>query len=203
MCLTVEPGLYFGAWRPDVDCPGSTLGLVVGLKTTCSSLRWVCDGDCQKPLMTLSASLAPICCEVFRRTGKTFCRSSRPGQGRALHRFGYDLAVSLPNEAPFDRWLPTSGGWRCVQGRVSCWPFSSTTNVCASTEFVRFIGPRPASIARKPDFSAGIGELEAIEFGFSYGWRESGFAMAPSRTCSCLRPPALQQWLGLFQLTGN
>ena len=21
MCLTVEPGLYFGAWRPDVDCP--------------------------------------------------------------------------------------------------------------------------------------------------------------------------------------
>ena len=22
MCLTVEPGLYFGAWRPGVDCPG-------------------------------------------------------------------------------------------------------------------------------------------------------------------------------------
>ena len=21
MCLTIEPGLYFGAWRPDVDCP--------------------------------------------------------------------------------------------------------------------------------------------------------------------------------------
>ena len=21
MVLTVEPGLYFGAWRPDVDCP--------------------------------------------------------------------------------------------------------------------------------------------------------------------------------------
>jgi Xaa-Pro aminopeptidase len=21
MCLTVEPGLYFGSWRPDVDCP--------------------------------------------------------------------------------------------------------------------------------------------------------------------------------------
>ena len=21
MCLTVEPGLYFGAWRPDVVCP--------------------------------------------------------------------------------------------------------------------------------------------------------------------------------------
>jgi Xaa-Pro aminopeptidase len=21
MCLTVEPGLYFGAWRPDVKCP--------------------------------------------------------------------------------------------------------------------------------------------------------------------------------------
>ena len=21
LCLTVEPGLYFGAWRPDVDCP--------------------------------------------------------------------------------------------------------------------------------------------------------------------------------------
>jgi len=21
MCLTIEPGLYFGAWRPDVQCP--------------------------------------------------------------------------------------------------------------------------------------------------------------------------------------
>jgi Xaa-Pro aminopeptidase len=21
MCLTIEPGLYFGAWRPDVECP--------------------------------------------------------------------------------------------------------------------------------------------------------------------------------------
>jgi len=21
MVLTIEPGLYFGAWRPDVDCP--------------------------------------------------------------------------------------------------------------------------------------------------------------------------------------
>ena len=21
MVITVEPGLYFGAWRPDVDCP--------------------------------------------------------------------------------------------------------------------------------------------------------------------------------------
>ena len=21
MCLTIEPGLYFGAWRPDIDCP--------------------------------------------------------------------------------------------------------------------------------------------------------------------------------------
>jgi len=21
MVMTVEPGLYFGAWRPDVDCP--------------------------------------------------------------------------------------------------------------------------------------------------------------------------------------
>jgi Xaa-Pro aminopeptidase len=29
MCLTVEPGLYFGSWRPDVDCPErySNLGI--------------------------------------------------------------------------------------------------------------------------------------------------------------------------------
>jgi Xaa-Pro aminopeptidase len=29
MCLTIEPGLYFGAWRPDVDCPArySNIGI--------------------------------------------------------------------------------------------------------------------------------------------------------------------------------
>ncbi len=29
MCLTIEPGLYFGSWRPDVDCPErySNLGI--------------------------------------------------------------------------------------------------------------------------------------------------------------------------------
>ena len=29
MCLTIEPGLYFGSWRPDVNCPPkySNLGI--------------------------------------------------------------------------------------------------------------------------------------------------------------------------------
>ena len=37
MVLTVEPGLYFGAWRPDVDCPQHMLTSVSESKMTFSS----------------------------------------------------------------------------------------------------------------------------------------------------------------------
>ena len=32
MMITVEPGLYFGAWRPDVNCPQRYAGIGVRIE---------------------------------------------------------------------------------------------------------------------------------------------------------------------------
>ena len=64
MCLTVEPGLYFGAWRPDVDCPQRYANIGIRIEDDVV----VTSGDPD----VLTASCPKTIEEVESVTGKSF-----------------------------------------------------------------------------------------------------------------------------------
>ena len=58
MCLTVEPGLYFGAWRPDVDCPERYANIGIRIEDdilVTSNGPDVLTKDCPKTISDLEA----------------------------------------------------------------------------------------------------------------------------------------------------
>jgi len=58
MCLTVEPGLYFGAWRPDVNCPQRYANIGIRIEDdvlVTSSDPDVLTKDCPKTISDLES----------------------------------------------------------------------------------------------------------------------------------------------------
>ena len=58
MVITVEPGLYFGAWRPDVDCPEKYANIGIRIEDDILITRDgpdVLSGDCPKTIANIEA----------------------------------------------------------------------------------------------------------------------------------------------------
>ena len=79
MVLTVEPGLYFGAWRPDVDCPERYANL--GIRIEDDVLVTANNPD------VLTAACPKTVEEIENITGKTFLRRA------------YELGIDLHQQA--------------------------------------------------------------------------------------------------------
>jgi Xaa-Pro aminopeptidase len=58
MVITVEPGLYFGAWRPDVDCPKKYSNLGIRIEDDVLVTKDgpdVLSGDCPKTIANIES----------------------------------------------------------------------------------------------------------------------------------------------------
>ena len=58
MCLTVEPGLYFGAWIPDIDCPERYANIGIRIEDdvlVTSTGPDVLTKDCPKTILDLES----------------------------------------------------------------------------------------------------------------------------------------------------
>ena len=58
MVITVEPGLYFGAWRPDVECPERYANLGIRIEDDVLITKDgpdVLSGDCPKTIDNIEA----------------------------------------------------------------------------------------------------------------------------------------------------
>ncbi len=63
MVLTVEPGLYFGAWRPDVECPKRYLDIGIRIEDdvlVTSGEPVVLSGDCPKTIAEIEAIVGTV-----------------------------------------------------------------------------------------------------------------------------------------------
>jgi Xaa-Pro aminopeptidase len=63
MVLTVEPGLYFGAWRPDVECPKRYLDIGIRIEDdvlVTSGDPVVLSGDCPKSIAEIEAIVGTV-----------------------------------------------------------------------------------------------------------------------------------------------
>ena len=58
MVITVEPGLYFGAWRPDVDCPQRYANIGIRIEDDVLITKDgpdVLSGDCPKTIVDIES----------------------------------------------------------------------------------------------------------------------------------------------------
>ncbi len=86
--MTVEPGLYFGAWRPDVDCPERYANIGIRIEDDVlitAEGPVVLTADCPKTIEDIERIVGNDLLEVFPWTGKASSNGSRSGPG-AMHR---------------------------------------------------------------------------------------------------------------------
>ena len=63
MVLTVEPGLYFGSWRPDVDCPKRYADIGIRIEDdvlVTANGPDVLSGDCPKTIVDIEAVVGTV-----------------------------------------------------------------------------------------------------------------------------------------------
>ena len=103
MCLTIEPGLYFGSWRPDVDCPErySNLGIRIEDDVLITSEGpEVLTAACPKTIDDIE-SIVGISFEVWTLSWKEILDRQRSWtkENSSLYRLTQEEAVELYKNA--------------------------------------------------------------------------------------------------------